>query len=76
MRRLYVRPAYRRRGLARELVRATVAEATALGYRRVVLLTSDEFEGAADLYDSEGFERIEPYRPAAARAALALAKVL
>ena len=76
MRRLYVRPAYRRRGLARALVRAGIAEAAALGYRRVVLLTSGEFEGAADLYDSEGFARIEPYRPAAARAALALAKEL
>ncbi len=76
MRRLYVRPPYRRRGLARALVRAAVAEATALGYRRVVLMTSEEFEGAADLYETEHFERIEPYRPAAARAALALAKVL
>lgn len=76
LRRLYVRPAYRRRGLARALVRAAVAEAAAMGYGRVVLMTSGEFEGAADLYDSEGFEPIEPYRPAAARAALALAKAL
>lgn len=76
LRRLYVRPAYRRRGLARELVRTAMAQASALGYRRVVLLTSDEFEGAADLYGAEGFEQIEPYRPAAARAALALAKIL
>jgi drug/metabolite transporter (DMT)-like permease/GNAT superfamily N-acetyltransferase len=76
LRRLYVRPAYRRRGLARSLVRAAIAEASALGYRRVVLITSDEFEGAADLYAAEHFVRIEPYRPAAARAALALAKVL
>jgi GNAT superfamily N-acetyltransferase len=76
LRRLYVRPPYRRRGLARALVRAAIAEATTLGYRRVVLMTSEEFEGAADLYEAEHFEPIEPYRPAAARAALALAKVL
>ena len=76
MRRLYVRPAYRRRGLARALVRAAVAEASALGYRRVVLITSDEFEGATDLYTTEGFEPIEPYRPANARASLAFARVL
>jgi drug/metabolite transporter (DMT)-like permease/ribosomal protein S18 acetylase RimI-like enzyme len=76
LRRLYVRPAFRRRGLARALVRACVEEARALGYRRVVLVTSDEFEGASDLYTSEGFARIEPYRPVAARAALALARAL
>jgi drug/metabolite transporter (DMT)-like permease/GNAT superfamily N-acetyltransferase len=76
LRRLYVRPAFRRRGLARMLVRAAVAEAKELGYRRVVLMTSDEFEGAADLYTSEGFAPIEPYRPAAARAALAMAREL
>jgi GNAT superfamily N-acetyltransferase len=76
MRRLYVRPAFRRRGLARALVRAVVDEAAALGYRRVVLITSDEFEGAAALYESEGFVEIEPYRPAAARAAVALARDL
>ena len=76
MRRLYVRPAFRRRGLARALVRAVIGEAAALGYRRVVLITSDEFEGAPDLYASEGFARIEPYRPAATRTALALAREL
>jgi drug/metabolite transporter (DMT)-like permease/GNAT superfamily N-acetyltransferase len=76
LRRLYVRPAHRRRGLARALVRAVVEEAKALRYKRVVLITSDEFEGAADLYAAEGFAEIPPYRPAAARAALALAREL
>ncbi len=76
MRRLYVRPAYRRRGLARALVRAALAEASAMGYRRVVLLTSEEFEGAAALYESEGFTEIEPYREVRARAELALARGL
>jgi drug/metabolite transporter (DMT)-like permease/GNAT superfamily N-acetyltransferase len=76
LRRLFVRPAFRRRGLARSLVRAAIAEARTLGYRRVVLTTSDEFEGATDLYASEGFARIESYRPAAARAAIALAREL
>lgn len=76
LRRLYVRPAYRRRGLARALVRTSVDEAGSLGYRRAVLLTSDEFEGAAELYESEGFERIEPYRPAVAMKAVAFARTL
>ena len=76
LRRLYVRPAYRRRGLARALVKTAVDEAALLGYRRVVLMTSDDFEGAADLYESEGFERVEPYRPAATREPLAFARSL
>jgi GNAT superfamily N-acetyltransferase/uncharacterized membrane protein len=76
LRRLYVRPAFRRRGLARSLVRAVISEASGAGFRRVVLITSDEFEGAADLYAAEGFAQIAPYRPAAARAALALARDL
>ena len=76
IRRLYVRPAYRRRGLARALVRAAVEEAARLGYRRVVLMTSEDFEGAADLYEAEGFERIEPYRSAVAMTAVAFARTL
>jgi GNAT superfamily N-acetyltransferase len=76
LRRLYVKPSFRRKGLARTLVRAAVDQAAALGYRRVVLLTSDEFEGASGLYTSEGFAPIEPYRPANARAALAFAREL
>lgn len=76
MRRLYVRPTFRRRGLARALVRAVVDEAAVLGYRRVVLVTSTEFEGATALYESEGFVEIEQYRPMAARFGVALAREL
>jgi drug/metabolite transporter (DMT)-like permease/GNAT superfamily N-acetyltransferase len=76
MRRLYVRPTFRRRGLARALVHAVVDEAATLGYRRVVLITAKEFEGAGALYSSEGFVEIEPYRPAAASAAIAFAREL
>jgi hypothetical protein len=57
-------------------VRAVIAEAAAIGYRRVVLMTSDEFEGAAELYASEGFVAVEQYRPGAARASIALARQL
>lgn len=62
MRRMYVRPAYRRRGLARALIHAAEAEARAAGFRRMQFITSPHFEGAIDLYASEGFEPIEPYR--------------
>ncbi len=62
MRRMYVRPAYRRRGIARKLIGIAEAEARAMGYRRVQFITSPEFEGAIDLYCSEGFEPMEIYR--------------
>jgi drug/metabolite transporter (DMT)-like permease/GNAT superfamily N-acetyltransferase len=73
LRRMYVRQTFRRRGLARALVRAVVDEARELGYSRLLLMTSDEFEGAVALYESEGFVRVGPYRPAAAAASVALA---
>jgi drug/metabolite transporter (DMT)-like permease/GNAT superfamily N-acetyltransferase len=76
MRRLYVRPGFRRRGLARALVRAVLDEAARLGYRRVVLMTSEDFEGAADLYASEGFLPIEKYRDAASDIPVAFGREL
>jgi GNAT superfamily N-acetyltransferase len=39
---VYVAPAYRRRGIARELVRETIAAARARGARRIVLNSTDE----------------------------------
>lgn len=76
MRRMYVKPDFRRKGLARALVRAVVEEASALGYRRVILLTSADFDGAANLYASEGFVAIEPYREAFTMIPVALAREL
>jgi GNAT superfamily N-acetyltransferase/uncharacterized membrane protein len=76
MRRLYVKPDFRRRGLARALVRAVIEEARRIGYRRVILMTSADFEGAADLYETEGFVPIELYREALAMVPLALGREL
>lgn len=76
LRRLYVRPAYRRRGLARALLRLALAEAAALGYDRAVLTTSDQFEGAPELYESEGFLPIDPYRATSTPGTVALARQL
>lgn len=64
IRRMYVRPAFRRRGIARALIAKAEQEARALGYRRVQFVTSPEFEGAIELYESEGFAPMELYRTA------------
>ncbi|MCC7152637.1 MAG: GNAT family N-acetyltransferase [Rubrivivax sp.] len=61
MKRLYVRPAFRRFGLGRQLAQALIDLATQLGYSSVLLDTLDDMEAARGLYVSLGFEEIPPY---------------
>jgi 2-(1,2-epoxy-1,2-dihydrophenyl)acetyl-CoA isomerase len=63
MKRLYVRPAFRRLGIARGLVQRLMAEARERGCREMRLVTLKSFEGAEPLYASLGFNRMEPWRP-------------
>lgn len=61
MRRLYVRPVFRRFGLGRIMVEALLERAAAIGYSVMVLDTLDEMASARELYTSFGFEEIPPY---------------
>ncbi len=61
MRRLYVRPAYRRFGLGRLLAQALIDHGLRVGYSCLLLDTLDDMEAARGLYDSLGFEEIPPF---------------
>jgi putative acetyltransferase len=59
--RLYVRPAYRRRGVAASLLRTLIEEARRSGYRNLYADTLASMASALDLYRGMGFEEVGPY---------------
>jgi ribosomal protein S18 acetylase RimI-like enzyme len=61
MKRLYVKPHFRRAGVARALAQDLLAEARRMGYRRMRLDTLPMMGEAQRLYRSMGFREIAPY---------------
>lgn len=61
MKRLYVRPLWRRSGVGRQLVETILDQARLAGYSCVLLDTLDEMESARALYQDLGFVEIPPY---------------
>jgi GNAT superfamily N-acetyltransferase len=68
VKRMYVVPEARGRGLGRRLLEELEAQARELGYTSVVLETGDRQPEALGLYASAGFERIPCYPPYDSRA--------
>ena len=61
MKRLYVRPQFRGKGLGRVLAEKSIAEARRIGYRTMYLDTLPVMAAAQKLYQSFGFVDCAPY---------------
>lgn len=62
MKRMYVRPSFRGKGLGKALVKAVIDQARDMGYTSIRLDTIPSMKEAINIYASMGFQEITPYR--------------
>jgi len=64
MKRLYLRPSFRGKGLGRAIAEKIIVEARSIGYQRMRLDTIGPLmNDAVEMYCKLGFREIAPYRP-------------
>ena len=63
LKRMFVRPAFRGRGIARQMIVAIEEEALAAGRPIIRLHTGDYLPAAIALYQSSGYQQIPAYGP-------------
>jgi putative acetyltransferase len=61
MRRLFVKPKFRKSGIGRALAQAVIEQGRVKNYTAMRLNTNKRMTGAVELYRSLGFSDIEPY---------------
>jgi GNAT superfamily N-acetyltransferase len=61
IKRMYVKPDLRRQGISRVVLEELEARARGIGYTRLVLETGTRKPEAIALYESSGYDAIEPY---------------
>ena len=62
IKRMYVRPPFRRRGIGHALLDGLIGEARNAGYHRLRLDSGRFMKEAHSLYRSAGFQEIDPYQ--------------
>lgn len=61
LKRMYIRPQFRRQGLADLLLRQLISDARKIGYRRILMDTFPFLETAIRLYQRHGFREVPSY---------------
>lgn len=76
LKRMYIKPQFRNKGLGNDLLQHALKAATAMGYKKIRLDTLSHMTDAINLYTKAGFYSIEPYYFNPEKNALFFEKVL